>query len=63
VALAVNVDGFGNRADKIAKYREFTRGYRRRLNGLKLFYEEDTNRMRPRDVLRLRPVPDLVVYE
>jgi hypothetical protein len=57
------VDGFGDRPNKIAKYREFTRSYRRRLNGFKLFYEEDTNLMRPRDVLRLRPVPDLVVYE
>ena len=32
-------------------------------NGFKLFYEEDTNLMRPAGVLRLRPSPDLVVYE
>jgi hypothetical protein len=63
VALTINVDGFGDRPIKIAKYREFTRGRRRKPNGFKLFYEEDTNLMSPRQVLRLRPPPDLVVYE
>ena len=63
VALVVNVDGFGDQPNKISKYREFTRGVRRRFNGFKLFYEEDVNLMKPRQVLRLRPQPDLVVYE
>jgi hypothetical protein len=63
VALVVNVDGFGDRPNKVAKYRQLTRGARNRFNGLKLFYEEDVNLMRPARVLRLRPRPDLVVYE
>jgi hypothetical protein len=64
VALVVNVDGFGDRPVKIAKYREFTRGSRGRFhNGLKLFYREDTNLLQPRNVLRLRPQPEIVVYE
>jgi hypothetical protein len=63
VALVVNVDGFGDRPNKISKYHEFTRGKRDRHHGFKLFYKEDVNLMRPRDVLRLRPRPDLVVYE
>ena len=63
VALVVNVDGFGDQPNKIAKYREFTRDLRRRYNGFKLFYQEDTNLMKPDEVLRLRPQPDLVVYE
>jgi hypothetical protein len=63
VAVTVNVDGFGTQAQKAAKYREFTRDYKRRLNGFKLFYKEDTNLMRPRQVLRLKPRPDFVVYE
>lgn len=63
VALVVNVDGFGDRPNKISKYNEFTRGKRDRRHGFKLFYEEDVNLMRPRDVLALRPQPDLVVYE
>jgi hypothetical protein len=63
VALVVNVDGFGDPPNKIAKYREFTRDLRRRYNGFKLFYHEDVNLMKPHQVLRLRPEPDLVVYE
>jgi hypothetical protein len=63
VALTINVDGFGEQAIKIAKYHEFTRPRRRKSNGFKLFYEEDTNLMTPRQVMRLRPPPDLVVYE
>jgi hypothetical protein len=63
VALVVNVDGFGDQPNKIAKYREFTSDLPRRFNGFKLFYNEDANLMNPRQVLRLRPEPDLVVYE
>jgi hypothetical protein len=63
VALVVNVDGFGDRPNKISKYREFTSDLRRRFNGLKLFYNEDLNLLKPHQVLQLRPQPDLVVYE
>jgi len=63
VALVVNVDGFGDQPNKISKYHEFTRGKRDRHHGFKLFYQEDQNLMKPREVLRLRPQPDLVVYE
>jgi hypothetical protein len=63
VALTINVDGFGDRPNKIAKYREFTEGRHGRSNGLKLFYEEDTDLLTPSRVLRLRPPPDVVVYE
>jgi hypothetical protein len=63
VALVVNVDGFGDQPNKISKYNEFTRGKRDRHHGFKLFYKEDLNLMKPREVLRLRPEPDLVVYE
>jgi hypothetical protein len=63
VALTVNVDGFGDRPNKVSKYRSFTRGRRDRHHGFKLFYGEDTNLMPPRRVLRLHPPPELVVYE
>ena len=62
IALTLNVDGFGDRPNKISKYRGFTDS-RRFHYGFKLFYKEDVNLMRPRDVLRLRPKPDLVMYE
>jgi hypothetical protein len=63
LALTMNVDGFGDRPNKISKYAQFTSELTRFHNGFKLFYEEDTNLMAPRDVLALRPPPDLVVYE
>jgi hypothetical protein len=63
VAVTLNVDGFGDRPNKISKYRAFTRGKRDRPHGFKLFYEEDINLMPPKRVLRLRPAPDLVIYE
>jgi hypothetical protein len=63
VAEVINVDGFGTQAQKKVKYREFTRGRTRELNGYKLFYREDTRLMTPRQVLRLRPQPDVVAYE
>jgi hypothetical protein len=65
LAMVINVDGFGGQEVKIAKYREFVRtanaaGLRR---GFKLFYQEDTRLMKPRQVLRMSPPPDVVVYE
>jgi hypothetical protein len=63
VAIVLNVDGFGDQPNKIAKYREFTQPRTRFNRGFKLFYREDTNLMSPRQVLALRPRPDLVIYE
>jgi hypothetical protein len=64
VALVLDVDGFGTQAQKVAKYRELTRRARGRFaHGIKLFYREDTKLMSPREVLGLRPRPELVIYE
>ena len=63
LAVTMNIDGFGDQPNKIAKYNEFSRGDRRFHKGFKLFYEEDTNLMSPKQVLRLRPRPEIVVYE
>jgi hypothetical protein len=63
LAMTVNVDGFGDQPNKIAKYHQFTHDGTHNNDGLKLFYTEDTNLMTPRAVLRLAPAPDLVVYE
>ena len=64
LAYVLNVDGFGTQALKIAKYKGFAKqgkGFRR---GFKLFYQEDTKpMMKPAQVMRLRPRPDVVVYE
>jgi hypothetical protein len=61
--MVLNVDGFGGQEVKIAKYRDFTREAKDFHHGFKLFYEEDTDLMTPRQVLRMKPRPELVVYE
>jgi hypothetical protein len=64
LAMVLNTDGFGTQELKKVKYKEFTASPRRFFGeGFKLFYREDTNLMRPRQVLRLKPPPDVVVYE
>ena len=64
LAMVLNADGFGTRPLKKAKYKAFTSSPRRFFGeGFKLFYREDTNLMTPRQVLRLKPPPDVVVYE
>jgi hypothetical protein len=63
LALTFNVDGFGTPANKISKWELFTGQRPRAANGYKLFYKEDIDLMSPRQVMRMRPRPDLVVYE
>jgi hypothetical protein len=63
LAYVLNVDGFGSQTVKVAKYHNFVSqapGFRR---GFKLFYQEDAHTMSPRQVMRLSPRPDVVVYE
>ncbi|MBA2794454.1 MAG: hypothetical protein H0U32_10770, partial [Thermoleophilaceae bacterium] len=61
VAVTLNVDGFGTKAAKLSKYRVLVP--RRFRAGFKLFYREDTGLMSPREVLALRPQPDIIEYE
>jgi hypothetical protein len=63
LAMVLNADGFGSRAAKVSKYHRFTRQSPDLGAGFKLFYKEDLGLMSPRQVLRLKPPPDVVVYE
>jgi hypothetical protein len=70
VALTLNMDGFGTAPLKEGVYDRLAQPTPRGraalggpYNGFKLFFREDTGLMSPRDVLRLRPAPDVVVYE
>ena len=63
LAVTISIDGFGDQPNKISKYRAFLEEERRFRHGFKLFYEEDTNLMSPKQVMRLRPKPEIVVYE
>jgi hypothetical protein len=69
VAIVSNVDGFGLPELKIDVYRRLANPAAQSgrptglFNGMKLFFEEDTNLMSPADVFALRPQPDVIVYE
>ncbi len=64
LATVFNVDGFGLPAAKVSKYREFTRSTPKGAHdGFKVFFREDTNRMRPAAVMALQPPPDIIEYE
>jgi hypothetical protein len=63
LAMVLNADGFGSKPVKVAKYHGFTRAAKSFDQGVKLFYKEDVGLMSPREILRLRPPPDVVVYE
>ena len=64
LATILNVDGFGDAANKVAKYRQLRPPPGSPLGaGFKLFLSEDLGLMSPDDVLALSPKPDLVVYE
>ena len=63
VELTLNVDGVGARADKELAYHTLAATGDAWFHGFKLFYEEDGVVMTPREVLALRPQPDVVIYE
>jgi hypothetical protein len=65
LAMTFNVDGFGDRPNKLSKYHAFTAQTRGGPfdDGFKLFYHEDTHLMAPSAVMAMQPRPDLVVYE
>jgi hypothetical protein len=73
VALISNMDGFGTADlkkgtyDRLSVEQPASRRLRRRspapYNGFKLFFEEDMGLMSAKDVLALKPSPDVIVYE
>lgn len=63
VATAVTIDGWGTREAKLSKYQQLARTKPGRYNGLKLFYTQDTDLLKPREVLHLHPSPDVIVYQ
>jgi hypothetical protein len=64
VDMVLNADGFGSQEAKRSKYEQLSPSRHSGLfPGFKLFYEEDTDLMSPKQVLRLDPRPRFVVYE
>lgn len=63
IDFVLNADGFGTAAAKVGTYGRVTRGRGVFATGFKLFLVEDSGLMSPAQVLRLRPRPDVVIYE
>jgi hypothetical protein len=63
VALVLDVDGFGAPPAKKSKYRQLAPDRPQVFGGFKLFYKQDTELMKPDEVLRLRPQPDFILYQ
>jgi hypothetical protein len=63
VDLALVMDGFGSRSLKLASYRAVMRQGQLDYPGIKLFYRQDSNLFEPADVLALRPLPAVVIYQ
>jgi hypothetical protein len=61
VDITLNFDGIGAPPPKRQGYRRLAE--RRLYNGFSLFYQLDTNLMTPRQVLRLHPHVDYVMYQ
>ncbi|TIC87978.1 hypothetical protein E8D34_06715 [Nocardioides sp. GY 10113] len=62
LALVQHVDGFGTPRQKLDTYRAVARPRTFRM-GFKLFYDEDSRLMRPRDVAAVRPRVRFVSYQ
>jgi hypothetical protein len=61
VQVVFNFDGIGTPAPKIAGYEDLaTKGI---WNGFSLFYRLDDPLMKPRQVIRLEPSPDFLLYQ
>ena len=62
LAMVQHIDGFGTRGEKNATWNRLRRPQQFHM-GYKLFYDEDIHRYEPADVLKFKPVPDLISYQ
>ena len=63
LAVTFDVDGVGDRRAKGLKYQSLAASTKGFYLGIKLYYHTDTQILQPVNVLRLRPHPDLVIYQ
>ena len=62
LALVQHVDGFGTRSEKNATWNRLKRPEQFHL-GYKLFFDEDVKRYGAADVLKFKPVPELISFQ
>jgi hypothetical protein len=63
VDVVLNMDGFGSQSLKVSSYRSIMRQRALDFAGIKLFYTIDTGLFSPEQVMRLTPVPSVVIYQ
>ncbi|MDT4939260.1 MAG: hypothetical protein QOG80_2931 [Pseudonocardiales bacterium] len=63
VEVVFHADGFGTRAEKLSTWHRLAFPGRPDGTGFKLFLRQDTAMMTPRQVLALRPAPDVITYQ
>lgn len=63
IEIVFHADGFGTRQLKLATWRALAFPRRPYGAGFKLFLSQDTNLMQPKQVMRLRPRPDVITYQ
>jgi hypothetical protein len=62
LAMVQHIDGFGTRSEKDATWARLRRPQQFHM-GYKLFYDEDVKRYQAGDVLKFKPVPDLISFQ
>ena len=62
LAMLQHADGFGTQSQKLETYHHVER-HEQFYMGFKLFYDEDSDLFRPREVLRIKPRIDYVSYQ
>jgi hypothetical protein len=63
VQLVIDADGWGTPAEKKATYDVVIGQQPIEFHGMKLFYQQDVPLMTPKEILDLKPVPDLIIYQ
>jgi hypothetical protein len=62
VSLVLNMDGFGSQSLKLSSYQAVMR-QPLPFAGIKLFYQQDVGLFTPAQVMSLKPVPSVVIYQ
>ena len=63
VDLVLDMDGFGPQWLKKDTYRMIMKQKALQFAGIKLFYEQDQNLFTPEQVMQMKPVPSVVIYQ
>lgn len=63
LATVLHVDGFGTQGQKFDTYGVLASRNKQFVNGFKLFLDEDTDLLTPRETMAIRPRPELISYQ